>query len=178
MKRLILAVIIGVASLSSINANAQINLSINIGSQPTWGPTGYNHVENYYLPDIDAYYNVPAKMYTYQVNGQWVNRNTLPSRYSGYDLYSGYKVVINRPKPYMNHAQDVRQYSKFKNYRGKQEMIRDNRDKRYDESRKNIGSRPNERDHNNGRGNNGNGRGNGKDGRDQNNGRDHRDNRN
>lgn len=41
------------------NAKAQVSLNINIGSQPVWGPTGYDHVDYYYFPDIDAYYYVP-----------------------------------------------------------------------------------------------------------------------
>jgi hypothetical protein len=94
MKRIFLAVIFGVASLTSISTKAQANLNINIGSQPQWGPTGYDHVDYYYLPDVDAYYNVPAKQYVYLNDGNWVWRNNLPSRYSGYDLYNSYKVVM------------------------------------------------------------------------------------
>ena len=49
-------------SLFSIDdAKAQINLHININQQPVWGPTGYDHVDYYYLPDINAYYNVPSR---------------------------------------------------------------------------------------------------------------------
>ena len=42
-------------------AEAQIKVNLNIGSQPAWGPTGYDRVDYYYLPDIDAYYNVAKK---------------------------------------------------------------------------------------------------------------------
>jgi hypothetical protein len=80
MKRIFLAVLFGVASLTSISTKAQVNLNINIGSQPQWGPTGYDHVDYYYLPDVDAYYNVPAKQYVYLNDGNWVWRNNLPSR--------------------------------------------------------------------------------------------------
>src|SRR4051812_6698169 len=104
MKRILLAVIFGVASLSSISTKAQVNLSINIGSQPQWGPTGYDHVDYYYLPDVDAYYNVPSKQYVYLDNGSWVFRPSLPAKYRGYDLYNGYKVVMNTPKPYLSHG--------------------------------------------------------------------------
>lgn len=170
MKRILLAVIFGVASLSSISTKAQVSLSINIGSQPQWGPTGYDHVDYYYLPDVDAYYNVPAKQYVYLSNGSWVFRSSLPARYSGYDLYSGYKVVMNTPKPYLSHATHVKEYSKYRNYRGKQGAIRDSRDQKY---RANNGrgndhnNRPDNNNHNNnGRDNNGR----------DNNGRDNRDN--
>ncbi|CAM4283287.1 hypothetical protein SAMN06265348_109216 [Pedobacter westerhofensis] len=139
MKRIILAVIFGVASLSSINTKAQVSLNINIGSQPQWGPTGYDHVDYYYLPDVDAYYNVPAKQYVYLNNGSWVWRSSLPSRYSGFDLYNSYKVVMNTPKPYLSHQTHVTQYSKYKGYKGKQGNIRDSKDTRYVNARNNGG---------------------------------------
>ena len=135
MKRIILAAIIGVASLSSISTQAQVNVSINIGSQPQWGPTGYDHVDYYYLPDMDVYYNVPAKQYVYLENGRWISRNNLPSRYRGYNLYNSYKVVMNNPKPYLAHQSHLQQYSKYKNYKGQQGNIRDSKDSRYASAR-------------------------------------------
>jgi len=140
MKRILLAVIFGVASLSSISTKAQVSLNINIGSQPQWGPTGYDHVDYYYLPDVDAYYYVPSSQYIYQNNGSWVWRNSLPSQYSNYNLYNGYKVVVNRNKPYLSHQNDVKQYSKYKNYGGKQGSIRDSKDTRYVNARNNNGN--------------------------------------
>lgn len=130
MKRIIFAVLLGVASINSMSVKAQTSISINIGQQPEWGPSGYNHVDYYYLPDIDAYYNVPAKQYIYEENGAWVWRNNLPSRYSNYDLYSGYKVVMNKPKPYLSHSSHVGQYSKYKNYKSQQPIIRNSHDNR------------------------------------------------
>ncbi|MCX2480110.1 hypothetical protein OQY15_13500 [Pedobacter sp. MC2016-15] len=139
MKRIILAVIFGVASLSSINTKAQVNVSINIGSQPQWGPAGYNHVDYYYLPDVDAYYNVPARQYVYLNNGAWVWRNSLPSQYRGFDLYNSYKVVMNTPKPYLSHQTHIREYSRYKGYKGKQANIRDSKTTRYVSTRNNPG---------------------------------------
>jgi hypothetical protein len=130
MKRILLAVVFGVASLSSIDTKAQVSVNINIGSQPQWGPSGYDHVDYYYLPDIDAYYNVPNKQYIYLNNGNWVFNSNLPSRYRNYDLYNGYKVVINSPKPYLSHKIHVKEYGKYKGYRGKQVVIRDSRSAR------------------------------------------------
>ena len=135
MKRIILAAIIGVASLSSISTQAQVNVSVNIGSQQQWGPTGYDHVDYYYLPDMDVYYNVPAKQYVYLENGRWITRSSLPSRYKGYNLYNSYKVVMNNPKPYLSHQSHVQQYSKYKNYKGQQGNIRDSKDSRYSSAR-------------------------------------------
>ena len=142
MKRVLIAVLIGVASMSSINAKAQISINVNIGQQPAWGPTGYDHVDYYYLPDVDAYYYVPGQQYVYQENNAWVWRNSLPSRYSGYDLYNGYKVVMNTPKPYLSHQNHITQYSKYKNYGSKQGVIRDSKDAKYVNARKGQSNKP------------------------------------
>ena len=109
-------------------AQAQVSLNINIGRQPAWGPTGYNHVDYYYLPDIESYYDVATGQYIYQDGGQWIFANSLPPRYRGYDLYSGYKVVVNRPKPYLNFSRDRVAYGRYRNWSGAhQPMLRESR---------------------------------------------------
>jgi hypothetical protein len=117
--------------LSSIAvAQVRVNLNFNIDQQPVWGPTGYDHVEYYYLPDIDVYYHVPQHKFFYQQNGRWISGSTLPSRYRGHDLYNSYKVVVNEPTPYRNHKKIKDQYSSFKG-RHDQQPIRDSRDAKY-----------------------------------------------
>ena len=109
---------------------AQFRINVNIGSQPVWGPVGYDHVENYYLPDIESYYNVPTRQYTYFDNGRWVTAVSLPPRYRNYDLYSGYKVVINEQRPYLNNDVYRTKYGSYKN-RHDQVVIRDSREIKY-----------------------------------------------
>jgi hypothetical protein len=105
-------------------ANAQINVNINLGAQPQWGPSGYNQADYYYLPDIETYYYVPKKQFIYLNNGQWAFNNSLPSRYSGYNLYNGYKVVLNTPKPYLHFKDHKIKYAKFKGVKGRQASLR------------------------------------------------------
>ncbi|MGV3629642.1 MAG: hypothetical protein ACO1O6_00455 [Bacteroidota bacterium] len=105
--------------------NAQVNVNININSQPAWGPVGYDYVEYYYLPDIDMYYSVIYNKYIYWDNGQWVWVTVLPARYNYYNFYTGYKVVINRPNPYYRHDYYKVKYKKYRNYSGHQNVIRD-----------------------------------------------------
>jgi len=132
MKKLVLFAAVLMVSLFSINnAKAQVSLNINIGSQPVWGPTGYDHVDYYYFPDIDAYYYVPSGQYIYSNGGRWVWVNSLPAQYGNFDLYRAYKVVINEPKPYLRNNIYVTRYSKYKNYGGRQAVIRDSRDAKY-----------------------------------------------
>lgn len=132
MKKLVLFAVVLMVSLFSINsAKAQVSLNINIGSQPVWGPTGYDHVDYYYFPDIDAYYYVPSGQYIYANGGRWVWVNNLPAQYGNFDLYNAYKVVVNKPRPYLQNSIYVNQYSKYKNYGGRQTVIRDSRDSKY-----------------------------------------------
>jgi len=130
MKKIIITAAIFFSCIAYKSAEAQISLSINIGSQPEWGPVGYDHADYYYMPDIDTYYDVPAHQYVYLENNTWVRRASLPARYSNYNVYNGYKVVVNEPSPW-THATTYR--TKYANYRGRtgQTIIRDSRDVKY-----------------------------------------------
>jgi len=115
---------------TSGTSNAQVSLSINLGSQPIWGPTGYDYVEYYYLPDIDVYYSVPQHRYYYYNRGRWIYSSNLPSRYSNFDFYNSYKVVVNEREPWRNHKNYIKKYSSYKG-RHDQQPIRDSRDSKY-----------------------------------------------
>lgn len=112
-------------------STAQVNVNINIGSQPTWGPVGYDYVEYYYLPDIEVYYYVPRRQFVYLSNGKWIFVTSLPSRYRSYNLYSGYKVVINQPRPYLYFSTHKVKYAKYKGNNGRQVIIRNSNDPKY-----------------------------------------------
>ena len=132
MKKLVLFAAVLMVSLFSIKkAQAQVRLNINIGAQPAWGPTGYDHVDYYYLPDIDSYYYVPTGQYIYSNGGRWISASSLPSQFRNFDLYRAYKVVVNEPKPYLRNNVYAAKYRNFKNYNGRQTVIRDSRDTKY-----------------------------------------------
>jgi hypothetical protein len=132
MKKIIFAAAILFSCLLVKSAGAQIHLSvgINIGNQPEWGPTGYDHADYYYMPDIDSYYDVNAHQYVYFNNNSWIHSESLPPRYANYDVYHGYKVVVNQRTPWM-HNDDMRK--KYAGYKGRrdQAVIRDSRDNKY-----------------------------------------------
>ncbi|MFB3386841.1 hypothetical protein [Flavobacterium sp. LAR06] len=89
---------IAIAGLFLLVANAtqaQVSINVNIGTPPAWGPSGYAEMEYYYLPDIEAYYDVRASQFIYFGGGRWVRTTYLPRQYRNYDLYGGYKVVLN-----------------------------------------------------------------------------------
>jgi hypothetical protein len=132
-KRFFLGLMI-IGSLAFNQTQAQIRFSLNIGSQPVWGPTGYDHVENYYLPDVQAYYNVQDRQYRYQENGRWVTSASLPGQYRNYNLYTGHKVVINEREPWMRDNVYRSKYASYRNMHD-QQAIRDSRDRRYYENK-------------------------------------------
>ncbi|RZK48602.1 MAG: hypothetical protein EOO99_09795 [Pedobacter sp.] len=124
MKKIMLMVLIASAIILPATSNAQINIQINLGNQPAWGPAGYQTVQYYYLPDIDSYYDVNRSQFIYLNGPNWVFTKQLPARYRGYNLYNGYKVVINEPRPYLYHQTHRVKYVKYKNYKGKQQVIK------------------------------------------------------
>ena len=159
MKKLMfLAVLVfSVAVNQRAGAQLRVNVNLNIGNQPDWGPTGYDRVDYYYMPDMDVYYNVPQHLFIYSEDGQWRYARSLPPRYNGYNLYNSYKVVINKPRPYLHADVYRREYGRYKGGSApSQVVIRDSRDEKY----KNH-YRDNRGDNNGNRGNNGNGNGQG-----------------
>jgi hypothetical protein len=130
MKKLILTIVVLFGIALPQLTHAQINLNVNVSGQPLWGPTGYDHVDYYYLPDIDTYYSVADQQYVYQNNNKWMFSNSLPSQYSSYNLYNGYKVVLNGSKPYLNWKNNRVKYASFKGKKG-QPVIKYSKDPRY-----------------------------------------------
>src|SRR5512140_1217738 len=93
--RYLLFVIAALLVSCSVQAQVGVQFNVNLDRQPAWGPTGYDHVEYYYFPSIQAYYNVPQQKFIYREGRRWVVGSRLPSRYAGFDLYHSYKVVVN-----------------------------------------------------------------------------------
>lgn len=162
MKKLTILTLLTFSLLLSARSNAQVklNVNVNVGQQPQWGPEGYDYVDYYYLPDLDVYYNVPRRQFIYPEGNNWVFANSLPARYNGYNIYNSYKVVVNEPRPYL-HADVYRvKYGKYKGGRGpRQVIIRDSHDQRYKNNGRGNGEHE---DHGNGK-NKGHGRGHDKD---------------
>jgi hypothetical protein len=117
-----------IAIFSQSDASAQLRTSQegNLSFQPSWGPKGYEYAEYYFLPDIQVYYHVPGRQFIYQVNNNWVFSNSLPPEHKDYDLYSGYKVVINEPQAYLQIARHRLKYRAFNGKHGKALLFRKN----------------------------------------------------
>lgn len=111
---LALSLFLSVAAFTNARAQVGVNVNINIGSQPVWGPIGYDYVDYYYMPDIETYYYVPTRQFIYLSGGNWVFAYGLPPIYRGYNLYNGYKVVINQPRAYQYYSTHKVKYGKYK----------------------------------------------------------------
>jgi hypothetical protein len=133
MKKLKL-IAVGIVLLVSSSIQAQVSLSVNIGTAPSWGPSGYSNVDYYYLPDIEAYYDIRASQFIYFGGNNWIRSRNLPNQYRNYNLNRGYKVVLNDyhgSRPYTNFKSNKARY--HKGYRGApQRSIGYNRDHRRD----------------------------------------------
>lgn len=111
MKKLFIITTILLASFAAQETKAQVSVRVNIGQQPKWGPRGYNHVDYYYMPDIDAYYCISSRLYTFMSNGRWISSRFLPPAYRNYDLYHGNYIVINEPRPWLRHSYYMSRYN-------------------------------------------------------------------
>ena len=127
-------IILGIGLIFASEAHSQISVNLNIGTPPQWGPSGYSNARYYYLPDVEAYYDVQKSNFIYISGNSWVRRSQLPKHYRNYDLYNGYKVVMTDYRgnaPYTYYKQHKVKYAK--GYRGNPQ--------------KNIGNRPGKGNH-------------------------------
>lgn len=119
---------VAIAFAGTSNAQVKVDINMNTPNQPEWGPAGYKYAEYYYMPDIETYYSVPKKQFVYNSGNQWVFSNTLPPTHAGYNLYSGYKAVVNKPDAYKYFNEHKVKYVRYKNYKGKQVNIKTKHD--------------------------------------------------
>lgn len=123
MKKLAILSAIALSGLIYNTANAQIRVSLGLrlGLRPvTYVPPvevveqapvydentqvyNDNNDDNYYyLPDVDAYYNVNAQSYYYYNGDNWITCAYLPGAYSNYDWRSGRRFEVRGYRPYMH----------------------------------------------------------------------------
>ena len=158
MKKIALVSAIALGSLFFNKANAQvlqIGLRLGGGSRPvveaslaTPVAATYSYADDYYyLPDVDAYYCVPERVYYYNNGYNWVSAASLPGEYCNYDWRAArhYEVRVARPymradfyrERYNGRAYDWRRYNDNR-YDNRYDARRDDRyDNRYDSRRDN-----------------------------------------
>ncbi len=105
-----------------LTTTAFTQVTVFVGTPPSWGPVGYDNVQYYYLPDVESYYDVHNSRFIYYERGTWVHRKYLPRQYRSYDLYNGYKVVMSDYRgnsPYVHFKEYKVKYAK--GYKGQQQ---------------------------------------------------------
>lgn len=82
---------------------------------PQWAPTYYQGVRYYYLPDIEAYYDLSAREFVYLSNGRWYDSQEFPSNYAGFDLDNCFAIAldVNVYQPWMHHQYYVSHYPRY-----------------------------------------------------------------
>lgn len=93
-------------------SQAQVSINVNVGApavvvRPAWIPQNHVNVDFYYLPDVQAYFDVNASLYVYLNNGNWCRSRYLPAHYRNYDLVHARRIALNgyhgsRPYTYYN----------------------------------------------------------------------------
>ena len=124
---------LGLMLILTASVQSQLSVNVHLGTPPSWAPAGYSDVRYYYLPDVEAYYDVQTSMFIYFSGNQWIRRNYLPSRYRNYDLHRGYKVVMkdyHGNSPYANFRDYKQKYAK--GYRGAEQHNVGDRNQRRD----------------------------------------------
>jgi hypothetical protein len=138
MKNLLLAAaMITGASLYTSKTEAQVSVHVNLNiGRPSWGIPGRQMGNFYYLPEIDAYYDLQRTQFVYSDRGQWIYASQLPAMYRNYDLVRGYKVFVNEPRPFVHADVYRKKYARYYNtYRPPVAMNR--HDNRFDRDRNN-----------------------------------------
>lgn len=87
--------VLGFVLFFAAGTKAQVSVNVNIGAPPPWGPVGYAEARYYYIPDIQTYYDIRTANFIYFGPSGWIHATVLPPMYAHFDLYSGYKVVLN-----------------------------------------------------------------------------------
>lgn len=137
MKKLIIALSLFFAIGIANPLDAQnVNININLDKQPAWGPTGYDRADYYYFPDINIYFDINSSVFYYLSGSKWISNQYLPSKYSKYDLYNMYKVVVNDKQPWRQNKTHKKSYASYKGNKT-QEPIRSSNNNKYSTSKNN-----------------------------------------
>jgi hypothetical protein len=120
MKKLFILSAIALSGLIYNTANAQLRIHLSLGFAPRVAvvdappppapavcddnaTADYDPADDYYyLPDVNAYYNVNDQCYYYNDGDEWVSAAYLPGDYYGYDWRAARHYEVRAPRPFMH----------------------------------------------------------------------------
>jgi len=84
---------------------------------PDWAPMydNVNDVHYYYIPDIQAYYDVYRQEFVYMEDGYWHFSAFLPGYYANFNINNAYVVVLNSyvHEPWRHHEEYASHYPRY-----------------------------------------------------------------
>jgi hypothetical protein len=121
MKKLVIVSAIAMSGLIYNTANAQIGVQVGfhfghprvyttapvvVEQAPVYdnNQQGYddNNNDYYYLPDVNAYYNINEQCYYYFDGESWINAAYLPGEYHGFDWRNARRFEVRANRPYLH----------------------------------------------------------------------------
>jgi hypothetical protein len=112
MKKLIIMSAIAMSGFIYNTADAQIGIRVGLhfGTRPIYRPAPvvveqapvYDNNDYYYLPDVNAYYNVDEQCYYYYDGDNWISAEYLPGAYRDYDWRNERHFEVRANRPYMH----------------------------------------------------------------------------
>lgn len=124
----------------TLQSNAQFSINLSLGSRAQYQNHYQNQYRNnddmnyYYLPEIEAYYEVNSATFIYNSPRGWIRSSNLPEYCRDYDVNRGYKVAINYRgnSPYANFYSDRQKYYRNDNRNYREEYNRGRNGRRND----------------------------------------------
>lgn len=114
--RIMVIILLSVSLLSSCDLYTYSTVGVQTHYEnPQWAPSYSAGIRYYYLPDIEAYYDLSAREFVYLSNGQWYYSASCPSNYAGFDLNNCFTVALNVNiyQPWMHHQYYVSHYPRY-----------------------------------------------------------------
>jgi len=122
MKKLIILSAIAISGLVYNSADAQVRLQLGLHfgtprviytqapvyqeAAPAYDDQAQVNDDNgndyYYLPDVDAYYNINEQCYYYFDGDNWISAAFLPGAYHDYNWRNATRYEVRVPHPYMH----------------------------------------------------------------------------
>lgn len=107
---------IGIVLFATNMVQSQVSIHVNIGTPIIRVPIVQASVDYYYLPEVQAYYDVREANYVYLNQGNWCRARYLPGIYRNYDIqHCSNKVVLydyHGSRPYEHYNNHKVKYAK------------------------------------------------------------------
>jgi hypothetical protein len=109
------AVAIALMLITACDTPLHISTNAYNYENPAWAPPYYSGARYYYLPDIEAYYDMSNRDFVYLDHGQWLFSPSLPSVYASFDLFDCFIIVLdfNVFQPWQHHQYYVSHYPRY-----------------------------------------------------------------